>query len=1167
MPSAERISSSFKGAGIPWKGILGPCILVSVCVNILSVTMNKYQFSLIHQLTSPVIDWQGPDLYDAGAKLAMKPVAGQRRLSSGSDVCAQVVLNGNKTNCTGAGNGHECKYTAKNVTNHVVEACKKIGTSNSTAVAAGHASAGGCHASAGSSGSAGGGHHGPHPHDALLYLFNALVLGAAVMQLSAKYPILQQTIVLFVIGFICSLILKGMDMKDKIAVWGDSYEMWMSIDPHLLLFTLLPALLAGDAMTIDTSIAKRVSLQCLYLAGPGVLIGGFTTAFFLDFYIDWKSEKTWMLSLCAGSILCATDPVAVVALLKELGDSPMLTVQIQGESLLNDGTAIVLYLISYNMLSGQEYDGLDITTFLLEKALMAFALGLFIGYFFFGWIRAVSNKLEHSSGMIQITLTLCCAYWSFVFVEGILGLSGVLATVASSLVLAHHMWPYVVAEESMHHVWHTFESLGNIIVFFLAGSITGFIVVDIPPINWLHLLVIYTFLMILRGSIFFGSRPLLKYLHADRLPVTWQDATLMTWGGLRGAVGLALAIQVNNGKAPCVNAEVCKLTEPQIHKDDAERLIFFVSGVAFLTTLVNATTAPSLVGKLGITALPAARQKLLKMFHQQLVNWSSDSNNPQEVTDSLKEMLHHAAVEIEHTAVSSSGPASTRCVSAEGAPGAAEAEDKGLTLQPGETGAVIQNNKELCTKLAQLTKTYSEIPKEGLNMMGGDLPENLLGKVDDMVTLIKDDWVDVGMSKVVNQCFLTLVYNNYWKLIEEGKLRPGSAESDVLLTSVRISLSPYSADLNDFQYVHDKMIGKEDLNADEDVAEELGAMAENVPKGVSTTGCLPAFVNSTQFNITIAVTILLNSICVCIEELARNDSNKDNLFWIISDAIFTFIFVFEFVSKLLWLKCHYFKDNWNRFDFFLVFVGVVGLVASLLTRGGGAELAGQTRIMRLARVLRTMRFLRIFRLFNAKLSSDKFVSLELAKHMKKITTMTCFITAHIMAQNDLVKYFGGNGILDEADESEIARTILQSQVAVYSALIAAARTQSLIDKDILDELATLYQRKTITEGLSSFVEKAHSDGAISATEAHAILHPLNHQISSCMKDLNDRAEGVTNAPIKKSTHSSSPSHGKSGEELAPIIGLANAPEASPSQPDVPAAAPLGAPVFIPSMPQ
>merc|ERR1719174_2201770 len=207
-------------------------------------------------------------------------------------------------------------------------------------------------------------------------------------------------------------------------------------------------------MTIDTHVATRVSKQCIFLAGPGVLVSGMLTALFLMKFLDWS----FLLSLVTGSILCATDPVAVVALLKELGASPTLTVQIQGESLLNDGTAIVVFLIAYDMLSGNEYDIADISMVLVKQALLACALGLFIGYVFFTWIRAASNRFNHSSSMIQISLTICCAYWSFIMVEGVLKLSGILATVASSLVLARHMWPHVVCEESMHDVWHTFES-------------------------------------------------------------------------------------------------------------------------------------------------------------------------------------------------------------------------------------------------------------------------------------------------------------------------------------------------------------------------------------------------------------------------------------------------------------------------------------------------------------------------------------------------------------------------------------------------------------------------------------------------------------------------------------------------------------------------------------
>merc|ERR1739848_958065 len=136
-------------------------------------------------------------------------------------------------------------------------------------------------------------------------------------------------------------------------------------------------------------------------------------ALFLMGFLGWS----FLLSLVTASILCATDPVAVVALLKELGASPILTVQIQGESLLNDGTAIVLYMVSYDMLKGEEYDAIDILMFLVQKAFMAWGMGMFIGYFFFSWIRLADNKLEHHSSMIQITLTLCCAYWSFIMAE------------------------------------------------------------------------------------------------------------------------------------------------------------------------------------------------------------------------------------------------------------------------------------------------------------------------------------------------------------------------------------------------------------------------------------------------------------------------------------------------------------------------------------------------------------------------------------------------------------------------------------------------------------------------------------------------------------------------------------------------------------------------------
>merc|ERR1719181_2122132 len=145
-----------------------------------------------------------------------------------------------------------------------------------------------------------------------------------------------------------------------------------------------------------------------------------------------------------------------------------------------------------------------------------------------------------------------------------------------------------------------------------------------------------------------------------------------------------------------------------------------------------------------------------------------------------------------------------------------------------------------------------------------------------MILLIEDGWVDVGMAKVVNQCFLTLVYTNYWKLIEDGKLRPGSPESDLLLTSVRVSLSPYRADLVDYDWLHDKVIDVEDGECDallaravsgvsfatrdepsESITKSLtrslstafSAFTEEAPDGVARTGCIANVVSSWRFNV------------------------------------------------------------------------------------------------------------------------------------------------------------------------------------------------------------------------------------------------------------------------------------------------------------------------------
>ena len=109
------------------------------------------------------------------------------------------------------------------------------------------------------------------------------------------------------------------------------------MNPHLLLYVFLPILIFESAFNVELHTLEREIWQVLMLAVPGVALGcGLTAAVTMAIFGD---TFTWPAALMFGAILSATDPVAVVALLKELGVNKRLGVLLEGESLLNDGTA------------------------------------------------------------------------------------------------------------------------------------------------------------------------------------------------------------------------------------------------------------------------------------------------------------------------------------------------------------------------------------------------------------------------------------------------------------------------------------------------------------------------------------------------------------------------------------------------------------------------------------------------------------------------------------------------------------------------------------------------------------------------------------------------------------------------------------------------------------
>lgn len=210
------------------------------------------------------------------------------------------------------------------------------------------------------------------PTDAVIFVGISLVLGIACRHLlrGTRVP---YTVALLVLGIGLGALEYG--TSRRLGKIGNGIRIWANIDPDLLLAVFLPALLFESSFSLEVHQIKRCLMQMFLLAAPGVLISTFCLGAALKFLFPFNWD--WKTSLLLGGLLSATDPVAVVALLKELGASKKLSTIIEGESLMNDGTAIVVYQLFYRMVTGWSFSWGAVIKFLTQVS-----LGAYVSYSF-----------------------------------------------------------------------------------------------------------------------------------------------------------------------------------------------------------------------------------------------------------------------------------------------------------------------------------------------------------------------------------------------------------------------------------------------------------------------------------------------------------------------------------------------------------------------------------------------------------------------------------------------------------------------------------------------------------------------------------------------------------------------------------------------------------------
>lgn len=449
-------------------------------------------------------------------------------------------------------------------------------------------------------------HHAAHGYVGLLFMCGTLVVGMLILIVIERYAsVIPYTCALFLAGMATSFVhfIKPEDHWATWPTWFVSVKMWESINPHMIMYAFLPALIFGEAMRLNVQLVAKCFWQVFILACPGVVIGTVLTAWVGVNVLPYNWD--WPIALVFGTIMSATDPVAVVALFNTLGVSKRLTMVISGESLLNDGTAIVIFQLMLKIALGAEVSLGGALRFIGHMSLTSLTFGALWGTLAISVITYCAEEHYHSDAMLQVVATICAGYLGFFLAENELGASGVLACVTSGFVLAYTAWPRFVSRETVITVWEAIEFIGNTIIFYLAGVIfSNNCLQRAEWIGWVDVMwlgALYIILLFIRAFMIAVCWIPMNLLGT---PLSWKEGVVMVWSGLRGAVGLALAIIVD--------------LEPGIDKRKGSLIMFHVGGMAALTMLINATCSASLLRALNLMKVPHMKERMLKQFERKI---------------------------------------------------------------------------------------------------------------------------------------------------------------------------------------------------------------------------------------------------------------------------------------------------------------------------------------------------------------------------------------------------------------------------------------------------------------------------------------------------------------------------------------------------------------------
>lgn len=313
-----------------------------------------------------------------------------------------------------------------------------------------------------------------------------------------------------------------------IALAAAGYRSRFELTPALIFTILLPPLVFEAAINLSWRQFRDEAPLVLTLAFFGTVIAALVVAGGMHWVVGWS----WLGAMLFGSLIAAIDPVAVIAMMKELsvGDRPRFLME--SESLLNDGAAAVLFSLFAGAIGGESLTAGGIAATLASQVAGGVGCGLGVA----GGLLLVAGRADDH--LVELTLTVLAAYGSFIIAEE-LNVSGVLATVAAGMLIGNRAPNRVLTErggEAMVRFWQFAAFLANSVIFLLIGGR----VANQPLLAYIAPAAAGVALVLAGRAV--AIYPIAALFARSRLRVSRKMQHLMFWGGLRGALALALAL-------------------------------------------------------------------------------------------------------------------------------------------------------------------------------------------------------------------------------------------------------------------------------------------------------------------------------------------------------------------------------------------------------------------------------------------------------------------------------------------------------------------------------------------------------------------------------------------------------------------------------------------------